>query len=113
MSVGHTNWDDDPYIGSDAYQRELAAIDALTDDEIDFSDIPPLTNEQLAQAVRNPYMQPGADEALVPLDADVIAWFRRRYPKYQTAMNAVLRAYMDAHEAGEQDDADHNHRKTA
>ena len=28
-------------------------------------------------------------------DADVLAWFKARYPKgYQTAMNAVLREYV-------------------
>jgi uncharacterized protein (DUF4415 family) len=30
------------------------------------------------------------------LDADLLAWFRRR-PGYQTRINAILRAYMNAH----------------
>ncbi|MGB3329135.1 MAG: BrnA antitoxin family protein [Thermomicrobiales bacterium] len=121
MSVEHTNWDDDPYIGSAAYQRERDAFDALTDDDIDVSDIPPLTDDQLSEAVRNPYRRPRTAEAQDELDADVVAWFRQRYPAYQTAMNAVLRAYMDAHEdedtasKGTDPDHDHDHsyRKTA
>ncbi len=28
------------------------------------------------------------------LDEDVLEWFRRRGPRYQTRMNAVLRSYM-------------------
>ena len=28
------------------------------------------------------------------LDTDIIAWFRQQGPRYQTRMNAVLRAYM-------------------
>ena len=30
------------------------------------------------------------------LDADVVDWFRARGPRYQTRINAVLRAYMKA-----------------
>jgi len=29
------------------------------------------------------------------VDADVLAWFRERGPRYQTRMNAVLRSYME------------------
>jgi uncharacterized protein (DUF4415 family) len=28
------------------------------------------------------------------VDADVLAWFKRQGPRYQSRMNAVLRAYM-------------------
>jgi uncharacterized protein (DUF4415 family) len=31
------------------------------------------------------------------LDADLLAWFRTE-PGYQTRINAILRAYMDAHD---------------
>jgi len=30
----------------------------------------------------------------VRLDADVLAWFKKQGPRYQSRMNAVLRAYM-------------------
>lgn len=30
------------------------------------------------------------------VDADVLAWFRKQGPRYQSRMNAVLRAYMSA-----------------
>jgi uncharacterized protein (DUF4415 family) len=33
------------------------------------------------------------------LDADLLHWFRRQ-PGYQTRINAILRAYMQAHESG-------------
>jgi uncharacterized protein (DUF4415 family) len=32
------------------------------------------------------------------LDADLLRWFRRE-PGYQTRINAILRAYMQAHES--------------
>jgi uncharacterized protein (DUF4415 family) len=31
------------------------------------------------------------------IDADVIEWFKAQGPGYQTRMNALLRAYMEAH----------------
>ena len=33
------------------------------------------------------------------VDADVLTWFRKQGPRYQSRMNAVLRAYM-RHESG-------------
>ncbi len=36
------------------------------------------------------------------LDADLLAWFRQQRG-YQTRINAILRAYMNAHESGERD----------
>lgn len=32
----------------------------------------------------------------IRVDGDVLEWFRRQDPSYQTRMNAVLRSYMDA-----------------
>ena len=31
------------------------------------------------------------------VDEDVLAWFRRQGPRYQSRMNAVLRSYMEHH----------------
>ena len=38
----------------------------------------------------------------VRFDPDVIEWFRTQGPRYQTRMNAVLRAYMQ-HTGGDRD----------
>jgi hypothetical protein len=38
-----------------AQRRELAALAALPDDTIDYSDIPPLTERFWENAVRNPF----------------------------------------------------------
>ena len=34
------------------------------------------------------------------VDEDVLAWFKKQGPRYQSRMNAVLRAYMTAIEKG-------------
>jgi uncharacterized protein (DUF4415 family) len=41
--------------------------------------------------------QPARKSAIsLRLDPEVLAWFRTQGPGYQTRMNAVLKAYMDA-----------------
>jgi uncharacterized protein (DUF4415 family) len=37
----------------------------------------------------------------IRLDADILDWFRTRGPGYQTRINAVLRAYVQAREKGQ------------
>jgi uncharacterized protein (DUF4415 family) len=76
-------------------------IDAMRED-IDYSDIPPLTDEQLARAVvRWPAGAPPAKKQVtLRLDADVLEWFRARGEGYQTQINSLLPAYMDAHVEG-------------
>lgn len=71
---------------------ELAIIDAMTDDEIDFSDLPEVTD--WTGAVRGKFYRPEKQAVTIRLDADVVAWFKGSEPKYQTAVNRVLRDYM-------------------
>ena len=74
---------------------ELAVIDAMTDDEIDFSDAPEITD--WTGAVRGKFFRPEKQAVTIRLDADVVAWFKGSEPKYQTAVNRVLRDYMLSH----------------
>ena len=64
------------------------------DRAIDTSDIPPLTADFFANAVRNPFYRPVKQATTVRLDADVLAWLRSQGPGYQTRLNAILRAAM-------------------
>ncbi len=61
---------------------------------IDTSDIPPLTDEFFAKAVRNPYYRPVKQSTTVRIDADVLAWLRSQGAGYQTRINAILRRAM-------------------
>lgn len=74
---------------------ELAVIDAMTDDEIDFSDAPEI--KDWTGAVRGKFYRPEKQAVTIRLDADVVAWFKGSEPKYQTAVNRVLRDYMLSH----------------
>jgi uncharacterized protein (DUF4415 family) len=74
--------------------RRLKRIAQRPDSEIDFSDIPELTEKFWRNAVRNPFYRPVKKQLTLRLDADVIAWLRRQGKGYQTRANALLRAAM-------------------
>jgi uncharacterized protein (DUF4415 family) len=75
-------------------KRELAALAALPDDQIDFSDIPPLTEKFWKNAVRNPFYRPIKKQVTVRVDADILAWLRSAGRGYQTKLNGILRDAM-------------------
>lgn len=77
-----------------AQRRQLAALAALPDDKIDYSDIPPLTEKFWKNAVRNRFYRPVKRQLTVRLDADIIAWLRQQGKGYQTRLNALLRGAM-------------------
>jgi len=83
-------------------KERLKALDNLRDEDIDFSDIPPLTDEFFKNAVRNPYYAKALKESLtIRLDADILDWFKRHAKDgkgYQTDINKALRAYVVAQE---------------
>ena len=54
-------------------KRELAKLAVRPDSEIDFSDIPELTDKFWRNAVRNPFYRPVKKQITLRLDADVIA----------------------------------------
>ena len=64
--------------------------------KIDFSDIPELTPEMFARAVvrRGLKPVPRKNQLTIRVDSDVLDWYRRQGPGYQTRINALLRAYM-------------------
>ena|SRR5712671_1005530 len=75
-------------------ERQLRKLAQRPDSEIDFSDIPELTEKFWRNAVRNPFYRPVKKQLTLRLDADVIAWLRRQGKGYQTRANALLRAAM-------------------
>ncbi len=77
-------------------RKELAKLDALPADQIDTSDIPELTDEQWAGAVRGRFYRPIKQQITARLDTDVLAWLKAGGQGYQTRMNAILRRAMMA-----------------
>ena len=80
------------HVGSD-WDR----VDAMSDSEIDFSDIPPLDDDFFATAeLRLPQRK---EPITIRLDSDVLGWYRSFGKGYQTRINAVLRMYMEAQQS--------------
>jgi uncharacterized protein (DUF4415 family) len=73
-------------------QTDWERVDALTDDEIDTSDIPPLDDDFFANAELK---MPEPKQAItIRVDKEVLDWFKSQGKGYQTRMNAVLRMYV-------------------
>jgi uncharacterized protein (DUF4415 family) len=77
-----------------ARKRKLARVTARPDSQIDFSEIPPLTEKFWKNAVRNPFRRQAKQRLTVQLDADVVAWLRRQGDDYQSRLNGMLRKAM-------------------
>jgi uncharacterized protein (DUF4415 family) len=77
---------------------DWARIDAMTEEELDQAiaadpdSDPPVDWSKARFIVRKP-----KESVHLRVDPDVLAWFRKQGRGYLTRMNAVLRAYMEAH----------------
>ena len=73
---------------------QLEALAAMPDELIDTSDIPELTDEQLAQMRPASFYRPVKRQITARVDADVLAWLKAQGKGYQSRMNAILRREM-------------------
>ncbi|MBK9053849.1 MAG: BrnA antitoxin family protein [Chloroflexi bacterium] len=72
-------------------------VDAMTDEEIDYSDIPPLDDAFFTHArLRLPHKK---ERITLQLDDDVVAWFKAQDDEWQRRMQAALRLYVETHRA--------------
>jgi uncharacterized protein (DUF4415 family) len=79
---------------SNTSRTNWAALEAMSDEEIDYSDIPPLTEEFFAKAtLRIPAAQA---QNLVQIDPDIMSWFQAQNAEYKTLINSVLRRYIES-----------------
>ena len=76
-------------------KSDLKRIDALRDEDIDYSDIPALDKGFFEKA--RVVVPPGKKQLTIRLDADVLTWLKAQGKGYQSRINAILRMYYDAH----------------
>ena len=84
-----------PRGGSRAGKRELKSLAALSDDRIATDDIPEVLD--WSQARRGLFYRPLKRQLTLRVDADVVAWFKRRAENgrgYQTDINRALREHV-------------------
>ncbi len=79
---------------TEAQRVNLRALAARPDSEIDFSDIPELTDEQWKNAERGHFYRPVKRQITARVDADVLAWLKAQGKGYQSRINAILRREM-------------------
>ena len=78
-----------------AFRRMAASQAAGDDSEIDFSDIPPLTDQQLARMVRLRDFRRKAPVS-VRLDPRVLDWFKSKGEGHLTRIDDILTNLMEA-----------------
>ena len=76
--------------------KRLKELAARKDDQIDYSDIPEL-DKTFWDNARLVLPKSTKRQMTIRFDADMVEWFKSHGKGYQSHMNAVLRAYMDAH----------------
>lgn len=87
---------------SSSSKTEWERLDALTDEDIDTSDSPPLTNEFFVNAR---WLMPGESSSQttvkveLDLDPKILAWFQSQGQDYEQRMRAALRLYAEVHQA--------------
>jgi uncharacterized protein (DUF4415 family) len=77
------------------HRTELAALAALPDERIDTRKMPETSD--WSGAKRGLFYRPVKRQLTLRIDADVVAWFKRRAPRgkgYQTDINRALREYV-------------------
>ncbi len=73
--------------------KELKVLQEMPDEEIDYSDIPPVTD--WSGAVVGKFYRPVKEAVTIRLDADVLDWLKQGGKGYQTRVNKILRAVME------------------
>lgn len=79
---------------TDVQREYLEKLANMPDDQINYDDIPKLTEAQLAEFKRPEHYRPVKQQITARLDADVLAWLKAGGKGYQSRMNAILRREM-------------------
>ena len=76
-------------------QEDLDRVDAIKDEDIDYSDIPEITDfSQFRPWEQRHMFKPVKVAVTCKLDADVVAWLKQGGKGYQTRLNSILRQVM-------------------
>lgn len=77
-------------------RTDWARIDAMSDNDVDTSDIPPLGDEFFSKAkLRMP--SSSLDTVSIRVDPETLAWFKSKGEEAEEHMSAALRIYAEAH----------------
>ena len=85
---------------TEAQVANLKKLAVRPDKEIDFSDIPELTDAEWKKAERGRFYRPVKRQITARVDADVLEWLKSQGKGYQSRINAILRREMLAAHRG-------------
>ena len=75
-------------------KTDWSRIKSMKDKNIDFSDIPELNDDFFEEAV----LWPGKKKQItIRLDPDIVDFYKKTGPGYQSRINKVLRRYMEVY----------------
>ena len=79
---------------NDTSHTDWVTLEAMTDEEIDYSEIPPLTDAFFEKAT----LRIPANQApyFIQLDSEVLEWYQAQKTDCKTLINSVLRQHMEA-----------------
>ncbi|MDP2902121.1 MAG: BrnA antitoxin family protein [Methylovulum sp.] len=72
----------------------LAHLEAMPDEQIDYSDIAATSEEQWREAKQALFYRPVKQQLALRIDADVVNWFKSQGSGYQARINELLRQAM-------------------
>ncbi len=78
----------------ESIRKELAALAAKPESEIDFSDLPATAEQDWQGAERGKFYRPIKRQLTVRIDADVLEWLKSQGKGYQSRLNDILRTAM-------------------
>jgi len=78
-------------------RTDWARLAQQGDEDIDTSDIPPLTEQFFVRAKL--LIPRNMIDRIIQLDADVLQWFRDQEQDYTQSINHVLRSYIESHKS--------------
>ena len=78
-----------------APKTNWAKVDALTDEEIDYSDSPEITEETFKLMYK--YEPKKKISVNLRMDKDIVDFFKEHSQKYQTKINEVLAAFVQGY----------------
>ena len=84
-------------------RTDWSKVAALSDAEIDVSDVPPLDDAFFARATVRMPNRPLA-EVTLHIDPLILRWFQSQSTQYERLINAALRIYAEAHSSYEPTD---------
>jgi uncharacterized protein (DUF4415 family) len=78
----------------ESIRKELAALAAMAESDVDYSDLPATTAQDWKGTERGKFYRPIKQQLTVRIDADVVEWLKGQGKGYQSRLNTILRAAM-------------------